>query len=81
MEASPNQNLLPLKGTVEAETKRRAKVAQDIRAVISGISSPDMVRPYVSVFDEPIIPVTERGWDSEGNYHERPEVWFKTEPY
>lgn len=39
MEASPNQYLLPMKGTVERETRAKALAAKATRAVIEGLNA------------------------------------------
>lgn len=47
MERSPNMNLLPMKGTIERETKRKAIEARATRLVIQGLVQPEPVETYV----------------------------------
>ncbi|CAB4152147.1 hypothetical protein UFOVP585_55 [uncultured Caudovirales phage] len=59
--------------TIEFESRRRARVARDIQAVVRGL--PDAVRGVADISTYPAVPIAvvddtelEHGFDSDGDY-------------
>lgn len=80
MESSPNQNLLPMCGTVEHETRARLAAARAVRLIIEGLTVRHTQQPFPAMSDHyrenesPVeLPPTLFGWDVQGNYVSRGE--------
>ncbi len=66
MDTSPNQNILPMRGTVERETRRKALAARATRSVVEALQHPPTFPP--GAIGSVALPHELMGYSSIGEY-------------